>query len=172
VLERGAALAERTGRERVLLVLSAESVATLIELGRPAAAMAAGAESVDLARLAGNPRMLMWAHSALASARLAAGDVAGDLDEAARAAPVDARPDIHAAGQPGWCLGPLTPRDQEIAGLVAAGRTNREVAAQLVLSTRSIEAHLRNVYGKLGVRSRVELAREVRHEAQREEKPG
>ena len=42
---------------------------------------------------------------------------------------------------------------------MAAGRTNREVADQLVLSPRTIEAHLRNIYGKLGVRSRVELAR-------------
>ena len=53
----------------------------------------------------------------------------------------------------------LTAREREIAGLVAAGRTNREVAAQLVLSERTIEAHLRSVYAKLGVRSRVELAR-------------
>jgi len=57
--------------------------------------------------------------------------------------------------------GPLTAREREIAELIAAGRTNREVAEQLVLSIRTIEAHLRNVYGKLGVRSRVELAREV-----------
>jgi DNA-binding NarL/FixJ family response regulator len=58
--------------------------------------------------------------------------------------------------------GPLTAREREIAELVAAGRTNREVAEQLVLSTRTIEAHLRNIYGKLGVRSRVELARAAR----------
>ncbi len=58
-------------------------------------------------------------------------------------------------------LGPLTAREREIAELVAAGRTNREVAEQLVLSTKTIEAHLRNIYAKLGVRSRVELAREV-----------
>jgi ATP/maltotriose-dependent transcriptional regulator MalT len=55
--------------------------------------------------------------------------------------------------------GPLTAREREIAELVAAGRTNREVATQLVLSERTIEAHLRNVYAKLGVRSRVELTR-------------
>ena len=53
----------------------------------------------------------------------------------------------------------LTAREREIASLVAAGRTNREVAAQLVLSPRTIEAHLRNIYGKLDVRSRVELTR-------------
>jgi DNA-binding NarL/FixJ family response regulator len=56
-------------------------------------------------------------------------------------------------------LAGLTAREREIAELVAAGRTNREVADQLVLSPRTIEAHLRNIYSKLGVRSRVELAR-------------
>ena len=60
------------------------------------------------------------------------------------------------AGAP---LGALTDREREIAALVAAGRTNREVAEQLVLSPKTIEAHLRNIYAKLGVRSRVELAR-------------
>jgi len=55
--------------------------------------------------------------------------------------------------------GPLTAREREIAELVAAGRRNREAAEQLVLSTRTIEAHLRNIYGKLDVRSRVELTR-------------
>src|SRR5262249_16643339 len=54
---------------------------------------------------------------------------------------------------------PLAAREREIAALVAAGRTNREIADQLVLSTRTIEAHLRNIYGKLDVRSRVELTR-------------
>jgi DNA-binding NarL/FixJ family response regulator len=57
--------------------------------------------------------------------------------------------------------GPLTVREREIAELITAGRTNREVAEQLVLSTRTIEAHVRNIYGKLGVRSRVELARVI-----------
>ncbi len=61
--------------------------------------------------------------------------------------------------------GPLTAREREIADLVAAGRTNREVAEQLVLSAKTIEAHLRNIYAKLGVRSRVELARAVEQDA-------
>ena len=51
----------------------------------------------------------------------------------------------------------LTAREREIAGLVAAGRTNREIAHQLVLSDKTIQTHLRNIYAKLGLRSRVEL---------------
>jgi DNA-binding CsgD family transcriptional regulator len=54
---------------------------------------------------------------------------------------------------------PLTAREREIAELAAAGRSNREIAEQLVLSTRTIETHLRNIYAKLAVRSRVQLSR-------------
>jgi DNA-binding NarL/FixJ family response regulator len=56
---------------------------------------------------------------------------------------------------------PLTAREREIAELVARGHTNREIAEQLFLSPRIIEAHLRSTYGKLEVRSRVELTRAV-----------
>ena len=66
-----------------------------------------------------------------------------------------------APASPHGPLAPLSAREREIADLVAAGRTNREIAEQLVLSTRTIEAHLRNIYGKLGVRSRVELTRQA-----------
>ena len=52
----------------------------------------------------------------------------------------------------------LTPAEVAVAALVAAGRTNREVASELVLSIKTIESHLGRIYTKLGVRSRVELA--------------
>jgi DNA-binding NarL/FixJ family response regulator len=42
--------------------------------------------------------------------------------------------------------------------LVAEGRSNKQVAAELFLSEKTIEHHLSRVYGKLGVRSRTELA--------------
>ena len=338
-LERGAALAAETGRETILLQLTIESVAALIELGRLADACAAAEQGVERARVAGTPRLLLWAESALARARLAAGDVTVALQLAEQAGEGVARAGFEASGQPGWCRGAalaaagnaeravpalleafggesldrvvpcdrpaaaadlveaqlacgdlgaaertlahaeaaaaragttwaaavagiarsavllarerpreaaeaaaaareaaagaplararaqlaegralaaagrrkqavealvaaesaldgfgaargrgeavrelrrlghrvhrparaagagplaaLTAREREIASLVAAGRTNREIAEQLVLSARTIDAHLRNVYGKLGVRSRVELARAV-----------
>jgi DNA-binding CsgD family transcriptional regulator len=53
---------------------------------------------------------------------------------------------------------PLTHKEAEVADLVASGATNREAAAALFLSPRTVEHHLRQVYRKLGVRSRSELA--------------
>jgi DNA-binding CsgD family transcriptional regulator len=51
--------------------------------------------------------------------------------------------------------------DSEVAVVrfVAAGATNREVAEQLFLSPHTVNAHLRQVFSKLGIRSRVQLAR-------------
>ena len=56
----------------------------------------------------------------------------------------------------------LTPAEHRVAVLVAEGRTNREVAAALFLAERTVASHLSHVYAKLGVRSRTELARELR----------
>ncbi|HEY5420860.1 MAG TPA: LuxR C-terminal-related transcriptional regulator, partial [Marmoricola sp.] len=52
----------------------------------------------------------------------------------------------------------LTTSEQRVASLVVAGRTNREVAAQLYTSVGTVEAHLTRIYRKIGVRSRTELA--------------
>ena len=46
----------------------------------------------------------------------------------------------------------LSPREREVLALVAEGRANDEIAAELHLSVRTVERHLQNVYGKLGVR--------------------
>jgi DNA-binding CsgD family transcriptional regulator len=52
----------------------------------------------------------------------------------------------------------LTPTEARVAELVAGGRTNKEVAAELFLSVKTVEANLSRVYAKLSVRSRTELA--------------
>lgn len=49
---------------------------------------------------------------------------------------------------------PLTPRETEVAGLVADGLTNQEIADRLVISTRTAEAHVENILRKLGFSSR------------------
>jgi DNA-binding CsgD family transcriptional regulator len=55
--------------------------------------------------------------------------------------------------------GALTPAEERVAALVAEGKTNREVAAALYLSERTVEGHLSHVFGKLGIKHRAELAR-------------
>jgi DNA-binding CsgD family transcriptional regulator len=52
----------------------------------------------------------------------------------------------------------LTPTEQRVAELVAEGRSNKEVAGELFVSVRTVEANLTRIYAKLGIRSRTELA--------------
>jgi DNA-binding CsgD family transcriptional regulator len=54
--------------------------------------------------------------------------------------------------------GALTETERRIAELVAQGGSNKEVAAQLFITPRTVEGHLTKIYEKLGVRSRAELA--------------
>ena len=55
----------------------------------------------------------------------------------------------------------LTPTEARVAELVAAGGTNREVADALFVSVHTVEANLKRIYRKLGIRSRTELASSV-----------
>jgi DNA-binding CsgD family transcriptional regulator len=57
--------------------------------------------------------------------------------------------------------GGLTPTERQIAELVADGRSNKEVAAALFVTVKTVEANLSRVYAKLGLRSRAELARRL-----------
>lgn len=58
----------------------------------------------------------------------------------------------------------LSDREREVAELVAQGRTNREVAEALFLSTKTVETHLRNIFAKLDVSSRAAVAAVVERE--------
>ncbi|KAB8189455.1 AAA family ATPase [Nonomuraea phyllanthi] len=75
-----------------------------------------------------------------------------------------ARAELRASGEPVRpapvvTTGQLTAQQLQIARMVAEGATNKEVAEQLFLSRRTVEHHLRNIFSRLGIRSRVELVR-------------
>ncbi len=58
--------------------------------------------------------------------------------------------------------GGLTPTEDRVAELVADGLQTKQVAAALFVSAKTVEGHLTNIYAKLGVHSRTELARRIR----------
>jgi DNA-binding CsgD family transcriptional regulator len=59
----------------------------------------------------------------------------------------------------GW--GSLTPTELDVVRLVAEGIPNKDIATRLFVSPRTVQSHLRHVYNKLGLTSRVQLAQEA-----------
>jgi DNA-binding CsgD family transcriptional regulator len=53
----------------------------------------------------------------------------------------------------------LTPAALRVARLVASGRTNRQIADELYVSPHTVDSHVRTIYQRLGINSRVELTR-------------
>jgi DNA-binding NarL/FixJ family response regulator len=112
---------------------------------------------------------------ALAGRALAAGgDAASAREQLARAAEESARAGAarlsDAAGEElrrlegrsaAGGLEALSPREREVAELVTGGKTNRQVAAELVISERTVERHMENIFAKLEVRSRAAVAAAV-----------
>ena len=66
---------------------------------------------------------------------------------------------IHTETAPRTIMGKLTERERQVAVLIAWGKTNREIAQELVLSKRTVEKHVANILSKLGLTSRGQIVR-------------
>lgn len=94
--------------------------------------------------------------AALVRALIAAGRGELVLPAAVAVATLAALTQGQSAGAPPQAT--LTAREQEVLRLLAQGTTNKDIAQALFVSVRTVEAHMRSIFGKLGVRSRTEAA--------------
>lgn len=143
---RGLLLAAAGDREAALAELRAAAATDVpVPYERARSLVALGAE-LRRARRRGEARTTLT--EALATAeRIGAGGLARQARE--QLASVDGRAPA----------GGLTPAEARVAERAAAGLSTKQIAAELFVSPKTVENHLSRVYEKLGVRSRVELAR-------------
>ena len=187
--ERHAARAEETAAELGLHIPTAAAARTrcavAVAAGDVKAARAAGEAAVQSADAVGATLQAAFARLALGRA-LVAGDERTEAIAVLRQAEQDfarcgshrarddARRELRKLGARAEPRGPaaaessgvgaLTKREREIADLVTDRMTNREIAAELFLSDKTVESHIRNIFIKLGVSSRVEVARAIERE--------
>ena len=139
----------RTTRQRRLAVADA-AVAAWEAVGQPyqAALALAHAARVALAERAGREAAARLRRAAPIAQRLGAVPLAAQLADLTRRAGADGDAD-----DPG-----LTSRELEVLRLVAAGQSNREIAAALVISPKTASVHVSNILAKLGAATRTEAA--------------
>ena len=105
----------------------------------------------------GEPYEVARVRAEIGTACHALGDADGAALEAGSAraafAQLGAAPDV-ARLQPSGSVNVLSARETEVIRLIAAGESNRQIAAALVISERTVERHVSNIFGKLGITSR------------------
>ena len=158
--------------------------AILLDQGKASEAVALARVAVDECAASGAHLQAAFSRSLLGNALAEAGERAEAIEEIREAERVldtcgslrerdAARRELRKLGVRREARGPaagesgidsLTKRELEIAGLVTDRKTNKEVATDLFLSEKTIESHLRNIFFKLGVSSRVEVARAIERE--------
>ena len=119
-------------------------------------------QASTLCREAGTPGFRVEADCLLAESLHASGDPV-----AAKAVAKETAPLARTLGMSPWIRrleqvagrdDPLSPRERQIAALVADGLSNRQIAAQLVISERTAQNHVQHILGKLGFANRAQIA--------------
>jgi LuxR family maltose regulon positive regulatory protein len=158
--------AEAGGRYgRVIGVLICQAL-TWQAQGQPAATLSALRRAVTLAEPQGYVRIFADAGEAL-TPLLAAVDIlpvyVGRLRAALRGVINQAvTPGAPVPATPPGLLEPLSARELELLRLLAAGRTNQEIAAALTVSLNTVKTHIQSIFGKLAVRNRTEATLRAR----------
>src|SRR4051794_15098042 len=176
-LEHHAALAAAREHPTAVARLAVIRGRLLAARGDLTPAQAALRQAVELLESRGRPYDLALAQLALGqllrregrrrpAAELLANAAAAFSALRARPALERAQRELEASGvratvSGGGSSGPLTPQELTVAQFVAAGHSNREVAAELQLSVKTVEVHLTHIYAKLGIGSRTQLARRL-----------
>src|SRR5262252_2768998 len=157
-LEAFAALAGAEDRPELAVQLTAAASALREAAGFPALSGARAERYLAPARRLGEPAIarlraqgLAMGSDAAVALALSAPQEAGDGHDAVTLAAVGA---YEMAALPG----PLTPREREVAALVASGRSNRAIAEELVISPATAARHVANILAKLGFNSRGQIA--------------
>jgi len=167
-IEGLALVAARTGRHERALRLAAAAAATRAAASDPAGPMSPGpmhsgpmnsTDPTDPWWLARVDDMRAAAERELPAPRAAAAVRAGGLLTPAQAVTY-ARWDVwtERTRMERAAALPLSARERQVADMVAGGLTNRQVAARLGLSVRTVDAHVRSIRARLGVRSRTQIA--------------
>lgn len=144
---------------RLLDATTAHALGTvLIAEGDPSSALAALRRAHEAWCAIDAPYQAARTRVAIAAACAALGDGDSAAGERSAAAAVfeelGAAVDLRALGGGRHSGHPLTDREVQVLRLVAGGRTNRAIGAELVLSERTVERHLSNIFAKLGVSTR------------------
>ena len=161
-----AAIAVRLGVPYVHAVAAHARGAVLLADGQPRAAWTALREALDAWRTLEAPYDAARARVLLGTACRELGDPEGAALEhraAERAfTELGAAVDLErlSAPRPGTsrAVGRLSPRESEVLALVAAGKSNKAIALELVISEKTVARHVSNILGKLGLASRTEAA--------------